>query len=54
MYSYLLDSTKTKDPATLIIMGEVKLALQYSLTIPVMLHGSVKSFRVSLSEKNPK
>ena len=35
----------------LIITGEVKWTLQYSLMIPVMLHASVSE--VSLSEKNP-
>ena len=37
----------------MIITGEVKWALQYSLAIPVILHGSVESSKVSLSEKNP-
>ena len=37
----------------MIITGEVKWALQYSLGIPVIPHGSVVSSKVSLSEKNP-
>lgn len=34
-------------------MREVIRALNYSLTIPDILHGSVENFKVSVSEKNP-
>ena len=37
----------------LISTGEMKWALQYNLTIPVILHGSVESSKVFISEKNP-
>ena len=32
-------------------IGEI--SITYSLTVPVILYGSVKSSKVSLSEKNP-
>ena len=36
----------------MIVTGEVKWALQCSLAIPVILHGSVESSKDSLSKKN--
>ena len=33
--------------------GEVTRALEYNLATPVILHGSVESYKVSLSEKTP-